>query len=264
MKKTIIALIALAGVVSADGTLLWTGDLTGGSPTYQDADGNKMSFTSWYDGRRVSLTDAGVVTTGSGKYAIETHVGVTMADEFSVVLQGNIDLSQMYVNNAGVKSTSGNFLAFGEDGAYSLFFGVTDAGKLTIEGGNYTLSDTTISDSLIGSGSHTFIITLANIGNPDDAGRYQGALSVYVDGVLFGSSTMSNAGNRHSNTAVDQLAIGNKIQEWAGIGGTYTGVSLYEGVLSSDQITQLSIPEPTTATLSLLALAGLAAHRRRK
>lgn len=40
-------------------------------------------------------------------------------------------------------------------------------------------------------------------------------------------------------------------------------ISAYNGVLTTSQMAAL-IPEPTTATLSLLALAGLAARRRRK
>lgn len=49
-------------------------------------------------------------------------------------------------------------------------------------------------------------------------------------------------------------------------------IEVYDSVLSADEITSAmkgmaaapAVPEPTTATLSLLALAGLAARRRRK
>ncbi len=45
-------------------------------------------------------------------------------------------------------------------------------------------------------------------------------------------------------------------------------MQLYSGVLTQEQILALSpnatVPEPATATLSLLALAGLCARRRRK
>ncbi|MBR1998249.1 MAG: PEP-CTERM sorting domain-containing protein [Akkermansia sp.] len=40
-------------------------------------------------------------------------------------------------------------------------------------------------------------------------------------------------------------------------------MALYSGVLTNAQMTAL-IPEPATATLSLLALAGLAGRRRRR
>ncbi len=48
--------------------------------------------------------------------------------------------------------------------------------------------------------------------------------------------------------------------------GFVVDVAAFQGVLGEDNIIAVSeaIPEPTTATLSLLALAGLAARRRRK
>ena len=42
------------------------------------------------------------------------------------------------------------------------------------------------------------------------------------------------------------------------------GIQLFNSVLNTTQMKSLTIPEPTTATLSLLALAGLAARRRRR
>lgn len=42
------------------------------------------------------------------------------------------------------------------------------------------------------------------------------------------------------------------------------GITAYKGALTETQMTSLIVPEPTTATLSLLALAGLAARRRRR
>ena len=49
------------------------------------------------------------------------------------------------------------------------------------------------------------------------------------------------------------------------ITGAESEVELWRGIVTaSDIATTPVIPEPTTATLSLLALAGLAARRRRK
>lgn len=64
-----------------------------------------------------------------------------------------------------------------------------------------------------------------------------------------------------------QLAITN-LTKHTGIGE----IEVYDSVLSADEITSAmkgmaaapAVPEPTTATLSLLALAGLAARRRRR
>ena len=50
--------------------------------------------------------------------------------------------------------------------------------------------------------------------------------------------------------------------------GSVTKIDVYSGKLTESEVYEamrsLTVPEPTTATLSLLALAGLAARRRRK
>ena len=88
----------------------------------------------------------------------------------------------------------------------------------------------------------------------------------YVDGKNVGSVTVP--------TDVVQpdvgLGIGNGAKEW--VTGPWAGkiadFQLLNGALTADQVAAygapVSIPEPTTATLSLLALAGLAARRRRR
>ena len=44
----------------------------------------------------------------------------------------------------------------------------------------------------------------------------------------------------------------------------FDNITFWNKALSDSEVSGLVIPEPTTATLSLLALAGLAARRRRK
>ena len=84
-------------------------------------------------------------------------------------------------------------------------------------------------------------------------------LTLYVNGEQVAQATNWNAaamkainfgcifggGKKIGSAEIDNLAIWNK-------------------ALSSNQVKSLVVPEPTTATLSLLALAGLAARRRRK
>lgn len=55
---------------------------------------------------------------------------------------------------------------------------------------------------------------------------------------------------------------GNKIQGSESV--VFDNVTIWNRALSASEVSGLVVPEPTTATLSLLALAGLAARRRRK
>ncbi len=90
---------------------------------------------------------------------------------------------------------------------------------------------------------------------------FQGdAMEVYLDGVLETSLNLSTT----TNSVVQQIR---------GSGSGHSGYvymdnfAVYDGVLTANDMKYLSthnIPEPATATLSLLALAGLAARRRRK
>ena len=61
------------------------------------------------------------------------------------------------------------------------------------------------------------------------------------------------------------INLGNKV-DVSKLVITYAGDSAHcnIGTLSNIKLTANLVPEPTTATLSLLALAGLASRRRRK
>lgn len=87
-------------------------------------------------------------------------------------------------------------------------------------------------------------------------------LSVYVDGELVGS---------HSNwsASTDQALMGIQVGSAFGGGRVFpeaeiSNITLWNRALSLSEVKALLVPEPTTATLSLLALAGLVARRRRK
>ena len=106
-----------------------------------------------------------------------------------------------------------------------------------------------------------------------------GSISV-VNGLSVNASAISLADGYTFTTAEDYtlLSVGNGNtlevigwENWAGNGSIYNigGVDYSAGLNLVDNSLKLtfkaqSIPEPTTATLSLLALAGLAARRRRK
>ena len=98
-------------------------------------------------------------------------------------------------------------------------------------------------------------------------------LSVWdVSGTKLSSDTFTGA----TGNLVDVYEGARFSQHWHG--GAIDNFGLYDGVLSDNNLSALVkseavgtgmvqsflVPEPTTATLSLLALAGLAARRRRK
>ena len=78
------------------------------------------------------------------------------------------------------------------------------------------------------------------------------------DGNLYQTSTRSD----YATGDVATLSIGNWAISRGSVQEGTMNASIFSGVLTTQQMADL-IPEPTTATLSLLALAGLAARRRR-
>ena len=247
MKKTIIALFALAGVAAADGTLLWTLDTTGGE--------YDITTTSSYTGQPLrtnwSSTDfttmpGYVYSNGDKKIALEpTDMGIKMADSFTMMMDCKLT-GDVYDKNASQHW----LMAVGESGNWDLGVAYdSDEKAVTIatDKSDYTFTGI----STYGEYELTDIksITLTMEGALGEAG----AVTVYVNGVKAAVGTMA-AANRHTNTTIKAATMLNGVAEHKGVMGGVTGAKFYAGV----------VPEPTTATLSLLALAGLAARRRRK
>ena len=83
----------------------------------------------------------------------------------------------------------------------------------------------------------------------------------YYNGVLSATGTVStwNIGD-----AISKIYLGGwSASDNSRLQYTLDSLSVYNGAMSADEVAKL-VPEPTTATLSLLALCGLAARRRRK
>lgn len=93
------------------------------------------------------------------------------------------------------------------------------------------------------------VITLQFIANEDEQGNIQGGTLSAIVGELKHTATLE--GNLTLSKSADGFRVwSNGAQEH------FTGMSLVK-------LENNLIPEPATATLSLLALAGLAARRRR-
>ena len=256
MKKTLIALMALAGVSFADtltlndtfytnpntwvylwnsttksydilgsvgDTELWTG--SGYTPSANSGDPSFYGYTfSVIDGVQTLTGSAEAITiaaptwvSGGGKgIYISSNVTLTGADNG---LQANTNIH------------------FG-DIASSQFDYTDRVWKRGVANvyGSLTLSDVAF--------SHTFF-SVANMQQNDG-------------GWNFSNFSVTDANGNALTYTTDEANIGKAGYFWVEE-TTYTQGSSYSATLVAK-----AIPEPTTATLSLLALAGLAARRRRR
>ncbi|MBQ3143973.1 MAG: PEP-CTERM sorting domain-containing protein [Akkermansia sp.] len=220
MKRTIIALLALAGVAAADTYELDMKDVTFGAAATLTSGNQAMNwadgavYETWY--MEFKLSD---VTATEYKATITTGNATQPSNGLSVSAKaGSITLG---TGNAGVISSAG-----------SLEFTTTDTLTFAYYDGT------------------------AYLGNM----RTQKYISASTD--LPSPTTMTSGTSRAwSNEQATKIGA-TSIASLDDL-DIPTGYTLDMGKLMTTGVAQ-SVPEPTTATLSLLALAGLAARRRRK
>lgn len=251
MKKTIIVLAALTGLVSAaeftsssylkiDGNVSWDAAGTDkGSLDLFDVCADKTvqeieyQLTAYQNG--IALSDAPISDFGlANSYALN---------------QNSITLSSLYNNTTleeQVQLVSFSFISSRDTSVtFGLKMQVSDSsGQVLGVSETVTYNNKATTNEVYGVGTFSFgsEITL----DSDTAYTYSlvnaSTGEAYTGQVYYGEFKTWYSSN-------DGFKIDNKLQE------------NYHPVIS---IQTKSIPEPTTATLSLLALAGLAAHRRRK
>ncbi len=253
MKKTITALLALAGVVVGAETSPFASvyvvseaeHAQNGNPTalMVSSDGSTELNTAklWAHGGAVTFDQAAnaITTTGTGtlQYLNNNQADITLS-----TLSYTFDAS--WIQNENKPSY---FTSVGENGSttYSFRIGIDEESNWTITTAGYSAVTLTHQTAASASGSGSYLVTssLAD-------GVY--TLSLYENNTLIvqgqGEYTFGQSGNF-------KVAFGGCFgtTDNAMI-GTFSNVSLYNAI----------IPEPSTATLSLFALAGLAARRRRK
>ena len=262
MKKTLITLVALAGVATANSdNLLWTLDCTQGQ--YDITMGAAWTGNPYQPNTSYDFSADSTFTTrpgyayvnGTDKISMEeAYIGVKLADSFTISM--NCSLTGVgSTTQTSTTQTSFTLLEVSESLTWEfgvMYNTITSTVTLSANPGTYTLSNVTSH----GTYDYTDIsnVTLTMSGGVNEVGK----VSVYINGQLASTATMA-ADNRHKNSNVNHgLTFLQKRDHSDGrfgfIGGV-SSVSLYNAV---------TVPEPTTATLSLLALIGLAMHRKRK
>ena len=243
MKKTLIALMALAGVASAalteiaDMSELIDGAKTAGTITL-DSTGYDQNVYTLDNGAWYGISNEDLVSTmgkNTGVITMSAWINLDSATNYNIVFGWGEE-------KTGFKfGTKGDDLAFvTKDKLESVSPRSIKAGEWTLVSFSYNLGDT--------------------------------CFRLYVDGTNQGYTD-----NRVSNPAsVKEFAIGspngNKTGGNENFSGQIAGVKIFysEGWVEGSEIVKAmgsapvaAIPEPATATLSLLALAGLCARRRR-
>ena len=265
MKKTLIALMALAGAVTAAETLKITSGSSvtlDTSKTYRlDFEFNKTAATTF------TVTTTGNQTiTGTDGYNI-TGDGVThgaAAADITFILGGKLTADGTY-KNFGEKFANGVTLNMNM-GLTGSFY---SAGPITLKGLDSELNISTETNlNLCNIGISTRDLITIGGGGSIWYSVNNGATNLSLRDITLEQRGYSYAGvlyltanNTYVNLAGQSVSLGDNqyAMLFQRTDNDYTDVPEKVSLLINK-----TVPEPTTATLSLLALAGLASRRRRK
>ena len=243
MKKTLIALVALAGLATATEyvTTNSAGTATGGFEA--------KGFAIRLDGTAFTTTSS------DSNYTLPEQV---ILEEITLNLRVSSGWAKDGVLSLVITDTSFNVIAWSNElsagaGEFTWTFG-SDTTPVTLN---------TSKDYLILADSSTSftpgaqliknnkIINFSSTGvmdYTDGKVDYDGSTAGSYSGLQF--ITVADPGDNNPYTSYNYVSTANN--------------NPFDQFVPNISIVTKSIPEPTTATLSLLALAGLAARRRRK
>ena len=240
MKRTLIALVALSGVALAD-TQVWdlSTSVTSGDYLY-DATTGKFTDNAEVEGT--------VLNDKNGTNQIQTNICFTLNLTEAQKLTADTKLIDMdmggdiglCLTSTGLASTWGGATSSSR-GSVSYDTLLADSGVFTDKNGDKCITLTFV--ETYGSGVQVWSNTTKHINDTGLKSSGNTSLtSIYVNGGYIEAL---------------QFAPG-----WEGDAIVNTNAAFNATVV--EKLGEVTIPEPTTATLSLLALAGLAARRRRK
>lgn len=256
MKKTLITLLALCGVAGAETNLAYS--------QYSDELKEGLLFAYSFDnGVSADYTATGVSLTGA--FTLEDKAGIctgtSPVKSSSLTLTDDFTLSFYLVD-----ATMGSNTAL-----VSLYSDITSTGRtncimLTNNNQNY------MNLSCLGFGGSSWTHPYDNQQLTSDAtGKVMtltwdssaAQITYYINSTRVAQATLSDAAK--GDTALNlTFATANGSNGATSV--KFDNIAMWNRVLSADEVKTVAtmVPEPTTATLSLLALAGLAARRRRK
>ena len=259
MKKTIIALMALVGVAAAD-TVITGADLTWdvSAPNKDCTTVNSGDLTYslntnvngwWVNGPTGTLTQS--ITLGLNQ-VLEFSYSCDFSSSNSILTlalannNGAVVMGKTYNDEVrlGTTTETGDAVARG----YA-FANTNNSGAVA----NIT-SYTALKDGVGENANNvTFDVNSGTTVNTNDVTftvAYNTTLSQFVGTLAYDGYTAEiNLGEAFSVDAIT---------------ATFDGTGGFVGHVNDIQLKVTTVPEPTTATLSLLALAGLASRRRRK
>ena len=262
MKKTIIAMMALAGVASAlpetgipqvnlevtSNGISWVNAFT--DETVKDLGKNNVTINA----------DGSFTTNGANQFGDRLGGGANYTPKVDGVEMKTFTLQ---FDADWTRNTSGStmLVGWGEGGEWGFGFGIDESGNWTVVQGKYNkpVEVHTSGIAAVDNGTQTYTI----IGEIEQIGalvwdgyinQVQGTyhVNVYEGDTLVYSASYGNETNK--------IGFGQTYDPYIGFGAGVNGAGAATVTYSNVKL----IPEPTTATLSLLALAGLAARRRRK
>ena len=268
MKKTIIALMSLGSTVfgatvgsvdTTDESLLSYFDFSNGnSPTAGSLSGWSESMTWVADGEYATTSQQTCMyNTGLNFKMVETG-GFTVSFDIKDVTKDGTIFSLLNTNSMtnsnGWKALKVDIANNEESGVYSL---TSTVGTKSFTAELGSLNDWT---------TVTLVVDVESTSYPDESAN----INVYVDGTLAAKTDSPWGLGNFLREQICNTQFGYYGNSGNNGLASYDNVLIYSRALSESEVKSLTtvaapaVPEPTTATLSLLALAGLAARRRRK
>ncbi|MBE6418194.1 MAG: PEP-CTERM sorting domain-containing protein [Akkermansiaceae bacterium] len=240
MKKTLIALMAMAGVAAA------------AVPTTYEATfaSNGEAALTWSDGQNASNILFGTGATTLDSWMIEFQIS---------------DLQDPGTFMCTAPTTAGFVGANDRDGL-GIRTSTTTGMRIAVNGNNGSQSDGLLSITNVNNLSATNPLTLRfaydaksntaylfNVGTGKSISMSTGTTDYTLKSVASSTAAAATTATFYSDGATSYKLV--DVTDMSTLAGKTSFVTY---------LTTKTIPEPTTATLSLLALAGLAARRRRR